>query len=85
MTKRRADKSKDALRSARGGGGEQSIGFWLGDKGYVIIEGPSGTGGHGINAHGFDGIAFNPDTGDLIIYDNKSLARSGNASSASCD
>lgn len=81
---------KEYLRHARGSGGEQNIGFWLGDKGYVIIDGPSGNplpgvkaAGHGVTAHGFDGIAFNPNTGDLIIYDNKSLARAGNASSAS--
>src|SRR5262245_4647236 len=81
---------KEYLRHARGGSGEQNIGFWLGDRGYVIIDGPSGTplpglraSGHGVTAHGFDGIAFNPHTGDLIIYDNKSLARAGNASSAS--
>jgi hypothetical protein len=81
---------RENLRHQRGFAGEQNIGFWLGDKGYVIVEGPSGTplksvggSGHGVTAPGFDGVAFNPTTDDLIIYDNKSLARSGNASSAS--
>jgi hypothetical protein len=54
--------------------GEQQLGFYLNEAGYWILEGPSGEGGHGLNAHGFDGVAFNPDTKELIIYDNKAHA-----------
>jgi hypothetical protein len=68
---------------AKGYLGEQTAGFLLGQKGYVILDGPSGSGGHGITAPGLDGAAFNPKTDDLLIYDNKSLARSGNVGSAS--
>jgi hypothetical protein len=83
---------KENLRHARGAMGEQNIAFWLGDRGFVIVEGPSGIplkgigltpAGHAVTATGFDGIAFNPHTGELIIYDNKSLKRVGNAASAS--
>jgi hypothetical protein len=62
--------------------GEQGAGFYLGAEGYYFVDGPSGTAGHGANAAGFDGIAFNPTTQDLIIYDNKTYSRTGNIGSA---
>ena len=68
---------------ARGYFGEQTAGFLLGQKGYVILDGPSGSGGHGITTPGLDGAAFNPKTNDLLIYDNKSFKRGGNVGSAS--
>jgi hypothetical protein len=67
----------------RGYAGEQSMGFFLGERGYFFVEGPSGAGGHGVTASGFDGVAFNPKTHHLIIYDNKSFARAGNVGNAS--
>ncbi len=67
---------------ARGYSGEQSMGFFLGERGYFFIDGPSGAGGHSTTASGFDGVAFNPQTHNLIIYDNKAYARSGNVSGA---
>jgi hypothetical protein len=70
-------------RHNRGFGGEQTMGFILGQEGYEFIDGPSGAGGHGVTTSGFDGVAYNPGTGDLIIGDNKSLKRLGNVSSAS--
>jgi hypothetical protein len=51
--------------------GEQGAGFILGEAGYFLVDGPSGAGGHAANAHGPDGVAFNPANGDLIIYDVK--------------
>jgi hypothetical protein len=57
---------------ARSRHGEQSIGFFLGERGYFFVDGPSGAVGHDPSAHGFDGIAYNPQTRHLIIYDNKS-------------
>jgi hypothetical protein len=66
----------------RGYAGEQSMGFFLGERGYFFVEGPSGAGGHGVTSPGFDGVAYNPRTRHLIIYDNKAFARSGNVSSA---
>lgn len=68
---------------AQGYLGEQTAGFLLGQKGYVILDGPSGSGGHGITTPGLDGAAFNPKTDDLLIYDNKSFKRGGNVGSAS--
>lgn len=79
---------------ARGVLGEQAMGFHLGSQGYHIIEGPSGTAtfidpatgalnGHQITASGFDGVAFHPQTKDLIIYDNKAFQKIGNVSDAS--
>jgi hypothetical protein len=67
----------------RGHAGEQSMGFYWGERGYFLIEGPSGAGGHAANAAGFDGVAYNPTTGHMVIYDNKAFARSGNVYDAS--
>jgi hypothetical protein len=67
---------------ARGYAGEQSMGFFLGERGYFFVEGPSGAAGHGVTTSGFDGVAFNPSSGHLIIYDNKSFARAANVSTA---
>lgn len=69
-------------RHNRGYFGEQNMGFILGQEGYEFVDGPSGAGGHGVTTSGFDGVAYNPRTGDLIIGDNKSLKRLGNVSSA---
>jgi hypothetical protein len=66
-----------AMNLARGYNAEQAIGHYFNDAGFLIIEGPSGSGGHGINVHGFDGVAFKPETAELIIYDNKSTKPSG--------
>jgi hypothetical protein len=63
--------------------GEQTAGFWLGQRGYMILDGPGGSIGHAANASGFDGVAWNPKTKDLIIYDNKAFRRVGNVSDAS--
>jgi hypothetical protein len=62
--------------------GEQNMGFMLGQQGYEFIDGPSGAGGHGITTSGFDGVAYNPRTGDLILGDNKAFKRVGNVTSA---
>lgn len=66
----------------RGFNGEQTWGFILGQQGYEFIDGPSGSGGHAANASGFDGVAYNPKTGDLILGDNKTFRRVGNVTSA---
>jgi hypothetical protein len=67
----------------RGTYGEQGAGFFFGPQGYFMVDGPSGAGGHASNARGFDGVAFNPRTDDLIIYDNKAYRANGNVASAS--
>ena len=58
------------------------MGFVLGERGYEFIAGPSGAGGHGVTTSGFDGVAYNPRTGDLILGDNKTFKRVGNVVSA---
>lgn len=75
--------AKGNVRHLKGYAGEQSMGFYFGERGYFIVEGPSGAGGHGITSHGFDGVAFNPDTRDLVIYDNKAYRKLGGVNSAS--
>jgi hypothetical protein len=67
---------------AKGYLGEQTAGFLLGQKGYVILAGPGGSAGHGITTPGLDGAAYNSMTDDLLIYDNKSFRRGGNIGSA---
>jgi hypothetical protein len=63
---------------ARGFLGEQSMGFFLGERGYIFVDGPSGSKeGFGVTVKGFDGVAFNPKTHHLIIYDNKAYAAAG--------
>jgi hypothetical protein len=61
--------------------GEQGLGFFLGGQGYFFVEGPSGKGGHAANAHGFDGVAYNITSDDLIICDNKCFASDRNVGS----
>lgn len=69
-------------RHARGHGGEQSMGFgYSQEKGWILIEGPSGAGGHGVTTKGFDGVAYNPKANELHVIDNKSL-KAGTAYSA---
>jgi hypothetical protein len=69
---------------ARGGAGEQQMaaGSYRAENGWLLVEGPSGAGGHGTTQVGFDGVAYNVRTGELHILDNKSLARSGAVGSA---
>jgi hypothetical protein len=62
--------------------GEQGVGFFLGPRGYFLIDGPSGTQGHAANAAGFDGVAYNVKSDHLIIYDNKAFTASRNVGSA---
>lgn len=69
-------------RSAQGYGGEQAMAWVLSQWGFFLVDGPSGTGGHAWNAPGFDGVAYNPTTGCLLIYDNKTFQRGGNVASA---
>ncbi|WHZ21128.1 MAG: hypothetical protein OJF47_000240 [Nitrospira sp.] len=69
-------------RHARGHAGEQSMGFgYSQDKGWILIEGPSGSGGHGVTTRGFDGVAYNANADELHLIDNKSL-KAGTARSA---
>ena len=63
--------------------GEQTMGFWFGERGYIIVDGPSGAGGHAANASGLDGCAFKPSTRHIVLYDNKALRASGNISTKS--
>ena len=69
-------------RHARGYGGEQTMGFgYSQEKGWIIIEGPSGSAGHGVTTKGFDGVAYNATADELHLIDNKSL-KAGTVSSA---
>jgi hypothetical protein len=62
--------------------GEQHIGHVLGEKGFLFVDGPSGGGGHGLTAPGFDGVAYNPKTQELIIYDNKAYRKAADVTGA---
>jgi hypothetical protein len=69
-------------RHARGYGGEQSMGFgYSQEKGWILVEGPSGAAGHGVTTKGFDGVAYNINADELHLIDNKSL-KAETASSA---
>ena len=71
-------------RHAKGHIGEQAMGFvqYPAEEGWIFFEGPSGAGGHGTTASGFDGVAYNTRTTEVHLLDNKALARAGNVSSA---
>ncbi len=71
-------------RHDRGHAGEQGVAFshYSIKDGWIIVRGPSGAGGHGITASGEDGLAYNINSKVMEIYDNKSLNRRGNVSSA---
>lgn len=46
-----------------------------GSEGYFFLKGPGDSSERAtINAAGFDGLAFNLTTADLLLYDNKSFA-----------
>ncbi len=67
---------------ARGYAGEQSMGFgYSQEKGWILVEGPSGSQGHGVTTSGFDGVAYNVEADELHLIDNKSL-KSGKVYSA---
>lgn len=65
--------------------GEAGMAFfgYPAEDGWILLEGPAGPGGHKWNAPGFDGVAVRV-VGPIEIHilDNKALARTGNASSA---
>src|SRR3954451_13824485 len=65
-----------------GYGGEQLMGFILGEDGYFLVDGPSGGSGHGGTESGFDGVAFHPQKKELIIYDNKASRNAVNVTKA---
>jgi hypothetical protein len=58
--------------------GEQGMAFvgYRMSEGWLIIDGPSGAGGHPYNSPGFDGVAFRVVNGvfELRIVDNKALS-----------
>src|SRR5215470_9526730 len=60
-----------------------SIAFYWGERGYYFVEAPGGKKGHAITKPGFDGVAFNPKTRHLILYDNKSFKSASNVASVS--
>ena len=65
--------------------GEMGMAFfgYPAEDGWILLEGPAGPGGHRWNAPGFDGVAVRVNGPlEIHILDNKALARSGNASSA---
>ena len=43
----------------------------LGQKGFDIVIGPAGPGGHQLTAPGLDIVGYNPKTGELWVVDNK--------------
>lgn len=68
----------------KGYAGEQTVGFFYDSRnGWKVVDGPSGHGGHPVNAGGFDLVAYNPRTDELHIVDNKALKRPGNISRVS--
>ncbi|MGD9045946.1 MAG: S8 family serine peptidase, partial [Desulfobacterales bacterium] len=68
---------------AGGAMGELDAAFVLGQRGFMIIIGPGGPGGHRLTASGFDIVAYNPATGELWIVDNKASGGTSTVQGAS--
>lgn len=68
---------------AGGAMGELDAAFTLGQRGFEIIIGPAGPGGHALTLPGFDIVAYNPKTGELWIVDNKASGGTGTVADAS--
>lgn len=56
---------------------EQHVGFarYTQSDRWIYIEGPSGAGGHALTSKGIDGIAYNLETDQLEIVEQKGIAR----------
>jgi hypothetical protein len=68
------------MTAAHAGGalGERELAFALGQRGFRFVVSPAGPAAHRLTGSGFDSIAYNPETGELWLIDNKasgSLAR----------
>lgn len=74
----------ESMSAAHAGGimGERDSAFILGQRGFEVIIGPAGPGGHQLTASGLDIVAYNPDLDQLWIVDNKASGGTGNVSSA---
>lgn len=68
---------------AGGAMGELDAAFALGQRGFSVIIGPGGPGGHRLTASGFDIVAFNPATSELWIVDNKASGGTSTVQGAS--
>jgi hypothetical protein len=77
---------KMPLNQARAINGETGLAFHIGQDGWNFFEAPGShppkgfkgvgaKGAHRFNAPGFDGVAFNRNTGEILLYDNKALKR----------
>ncbi|MGY1640641.1 hypothetical protein ACI782_05835 [Geodermatophilus sp. SYSU D00703] len=67
----REEDSKMSPAHAGGAMGELDAAFALGQKGFEVVIGPGGPEGHKLTSHGFDIVAYNPQTGQSWIVDNK--------------
>lgn len=75
----------EPLTPAHAGGemGERDAAFELGKRGFEIIIGPGGKGGHKLTTAGIDIVAHDPKTGKLLIVDNKASGGTSTVQDAS--
>lgn len=73
------------MSAAHAGGamGERDAAFGLGRRGFDIVIGPAGPGGHQLTEPGLDIVAFNPATEELWIVDNKASGGTSTVQEAS--
>ncbi|MFF8897844.1 hypothetical protein ACF082_10225 [Streptomyces lydicus] len=70
-----------AVTGAHAGGayGEHDLPFLLGARGIRLVITSSGPGAHTLTGHGFDSVGVDPQSGELLLYENKSSGSLGKA------
>jgi Domain of unknown function (DUF4157) len=68
---------------AGGAMGERDAAFALGQRGFMIVIGPAGAGGHQLTTPGLDIVAYNPQSDETWVVDNKASGGTSTVESAS--
>ena len=76
---------EEGMTPAHAGGamGELDAAFALGQRGFGIVIGPAGPGGHQLTAPGLDIVAYDPQSDETWVVDNKASGGTGTVRSAS--
>ena len=59
--------------------GEREVAFALGQRGFRFVISPTGPGAHALTGSGFDSVAYNHETSELWLIDNKASGALGKA------
>ncbi len=75
----------EGMTPAHAGGamGELDAAFKLGERGFMIVIGPAGAGGHQLTEAGLDIVAYNPQSDETWVVDNKASGGTSTVQDAS--